>query len=91
MVAPEDLSHVMSSIRDNKNRVYLRKEVEKVRAKLNPHPANQKTMNVPRDNGQEVPGMQHKYRETVLFFPAEGRSNCTRVHILILRMHERLL
>lgn len=73
MVANEDLNRVMNIIRDSKSRVFLRKEVEKVRAKLNPHPANQKTMNVPRDNGQEVPGMQHKYRETVLFFPAEGQ------------------
>lgn len=72
MVANGDLNHVMNIIRDSKSRVFLRKEVEKVRVKLNPHPANQKTMNVPRDSGQEVPGMQHKYRETVLFFPAEG-------------------
>ena len=72
MVAPEDLDHVMNVIKNNKSRVVLQKEVEKIRAKMNPHPANQKTMNVPRDNGKEVPGIQHKYRETVLFFPAEG-------------------
>ncbi|GAB7355315.1 hypothetical protein MBLNU459_g5848t2 [Dothideomycetes sp. NU459] len=40
---------------------------------MNPHPANQKTENVPRLDGKELPGMQHKYRETVLFFPSEGQ------------------
>lgn len=73
MVAADDLSNVMNAIRDNKSRVFVRKEVEKIRASMNPHPANQKTMNVPRDSGEELPGMQHKYRETVLFFPAEGK------------------
>lgn len=73
MVAPKDLRHVMNVIKDNESRVSLQKEVEKIRATMNPHPANQKTMNVPRDNGKEVPGIQHKYRETVLFFPAEGK------------------
>ena len=73
MVAQEDLNYVMNVIRDNKSRVFLQKEVEKIRNTMNPHPANQKTMNVPRENGEEVPGIQHKYRETVLFFPAEGQ------------------
>ncbi|XP_067024708.1 putative L-lysine 2,3-aminomutase aq_1632 [Acropora muricata] len=73
MIDEKDLNHVMNCIRNNKDRVHLRKEVEKIRAKLNPHPANQKTMNVPRYDGQEMDGMQHKYRETVLFFPAEGQ------------------
>ena len=76
MLAQEDLNHVINIVRNTKDRVYLRKEVEKIRAKLNPHPANQKTMNVPRDDDQEMPGMQHKYRQTVLFFPAEGNLFC---------------
>ena len=76
MLAQEDLNHVINIVRNTKDRVYLRKEVKKIRAKLNPHPVNQKTMNVPRDDDQEMPGMQHKYRETVLFFPAEGNLFC---------------
>jgi len=75
MIDEKDLNHVMNCIRNNKDRVHLRKKVEKIRAKLNPHPANQKTMNVPRYDGQEMDGIQHKYRETVLFFPAEATSN----------------
>ncbi len=45
----------------------------KIRYELNPHPAGQK-FNVPNINGIELPGMQHKYRETVLFFPSQGQT-----------------
>ena len=36
---------------------------------LNPHPAGQKELNVPHLGEDVMPGVQHKYRETVLFFP----------------------
>ncbi len=41
---------------------------------LNPHPAGQLTHNVPALAGRRLPGLQHKYRETVLFFPAQGQT-----------------
>ena len=53
---------------------------KKIRNKMNPHPAGQKALNVPRVNGEDIPGMQHKYRETALFFPTEAQychSYCT--------------
>lgn len=54
---------------------------KRIQAKLNPHPAGQKELNVPRTaEGLPVEGMQHKYRETVLFFPLAGQtchSYCT--------------
>ncbi|MFC1575681.1 KamA family radical SAM protein, partial [Gemmatimonadota bacterium] len=31
-------------------------------------------LNVPRLDGKPLPGLQHKYRETVLFFPTAGQS-----------------
>ena len=58
----------------------MRDEMEKIRNKMNPHPAGQKALNVPRVNGEDIPGMQHKYRETALFFPTEAQychSYCT--------------
>ena len=64
----------------------VRRAADKVRAKMNPHPAKQKEMNVPNhfdEQTQEAEferGMQHKYRETVLFFPSEAQychSYCT--------------
>ncbi|HID85438.1 MAG TPA: 4Fe-4S cluster-binding domain-containing protein, partial [Anaerolineales bacterium] len=42
--------------------------------KLNPHPAGQMTHNVPELDGEKLSGVQHKYRETVLFFPAQGQT-----------------
>jgi len=41
---------------------------------LNPHPAGQMDMNVPVENGKAFTGMQHKYKETVLFFPSHGQT-----------------
>ena len=45
-----------------------------IRRELNPHPAGQMEQNIPEINGHKLPGMQHKYRETVLFFPARGQT-----------------
>ncbi|MFI9433387.1 MULTISPECIES: KamA family radical SAM protein [Streptosporangium] len=45
-----------------------------VRMRLNPHPAGQLDLNVPRIGQEPVPGMQHKYPETVLFFPKQGQT-----------------
>ena len=84
MVSPDDLHNILNAMRDNKSRVSLRKKVEKIRTSMNPHPANQKTMNVPRENGEELPGMQHKYRETVLFFPAEGISLLSNINLVVI-------
>lgn len=46
-----------------------------IRSRLNPHPAGQRELNVPRNQeGLPIPGLQHKYRETVLFFPSQGQT-----------------
>jgi len=52
----------------------LKAEINRVRYELNPHPAGQMTHNVPKLDGRPVEGMQHKYRETVLFFPSHGQT-----------------
>lgn len=46
----------------------------RIQETLNPHPAGQMELNVPRLDGKPVPGMQHKYRETALFFPQQGQT-----------------
>ncbi|MBK1629562.1 lysine 2,3-aminomutase [Thiohalocapsa halophila] len=49
--------------------------VARIREELNPHPAGQRELNTPRlPNGDVVTGLQHKYRETVLFFPSQGQT-----------------
>ncbi|RDL36179.1 Uncharacterized protein BP5553_06791 [Venustampulla echinocandica] len=79
MLLPEQLDRVRSS-RTRLSPPQRQKLAEEIRATLNPHPAGQKEENVPMLDGISVEGMQHKYRETVLFFPMEGQfchSFCT--------------
>lgn len=45
-----------------------------IRRELNPHPEGQLQHNVPCMDDQPVPGVQHKYRETVLVFPSVGQT-----------------
>ncbi len=47
---------------------------DEIRRELNPHPAGQLDHNVPQMDGEKIFGMQHKYRETVLFFPGQGQT-----------------
>ena len=51
----------------------LNATANRIRMELNPHPAGQ-VHNVPTIDGIELPGVQHKYRETVLFFPSQGQT-----------------
>ncbi len=48
--------------------------VRQIRQRMNPHPAGQMTHNVPRVNDAPLRGLQHKYKETVLFFPSAGQT-----------------
>jgi L-lysine 2,3-aminomutase len=45
-----------------------------VRTRLNPHPAGQLAFNVPEFAEEPLPGVQHKYPETVLIFPKQGQT-----------------
>ncbi len=51
----------------------IQEEVTKIRLKLNPNPAGQEN-NVPVFEGKRLNGVQHKYRETMLFFPSQGQT-----------------
>lgn len=66
----EELSDPQSS------RVRLRDVAETIRGTLNAHPAHQREENVPTLDGKPVSGLQHKYQETVLFFPTEVIVDC---------------
>ena len=45
-----------------------------VRMRLNPHPAGQLALNIPDLDDEPLPGVQHKYLETVLVFPRQGQT-----------------
>lgn len=81
MLAAEHFERIAALMRRDAGRGELDAAIAAVRAELNPHPADQMEMNMPRDeDGNRLDGMQHKYRETVLFFPSQGQtchSYCT--------------
>ena len=52
----------------------IQRAVHSIRLKMNPHPAGQADLNVPCLDGRPLPGLQHKYRETVLYFPRRGQT-----------------
>jgi L-lysine 2,3-aminomutase len=71
MLSQIDLQKITDMMYYGASKVAIRAAAEDIRRDMNPHPANQKTENVPQSDGIKMSGMQHKYRETVLFFPSE--------------------
>ncbi|MFW5662660.1 MAG: KamA family radical SAM protein [Bacteroidota bacterium] len=67
----EEMSEVMKSGADKKT---INETALKIRNDLNPHPAGQADYNVPVHCGEKLGGVQHKYNETVLFFPRQGQT-----------------
>ena len=51
----------------------LAKKIQQIRLSLNPNPAGQEH-NVPYLGEIRLKGIQHKYPETVLFFPSQGQT-----------------
>jgi KamA family protein len=75
MLHPEDYDGVADLIRRKAPQAEVDRKVHQVRCALNPHPAGQREFNIPRlPSGELIPGLQHKYRETVLFFPSQGQT-----------------
>ncbi|MEU6238040.1 lysine 2,3-aminomutase [Kitasatospora sp. NPDC047058] len=74
MLPPEIFDRISRLIEDGAPRERLAEAVAAARRALNPHPGGQLEENVPELDGRPVPGLQHKYRETVLLFPAQGQS-----------------
>lgn len=73
MLQPEDYDHMAEAVRSG-DKDLIHKTANEVRLKLNPHPAGQMEHNVPDLYGKSLRGMQHKYSETVLFFPSQGQT-----------------
>ena len=75
MLAEADFERMAELHRRGASREEVQALAGELRAGLNPHPAGQMELNMPRtDDGQVVDGIQHKYRETVLFFPSQGQT-----------------
>jgi L-lysine 2,3-aminomutase len=74
MLEPEDFAVIEALIRRGLRDRQLEPAIHAIHRRLNPHPAGQADLNVPMLDGARVRGIQHKYRETVLFFPAKGQT-----------------
>lgn len=73
MLDDADLARMVTLVRRG-DETQVRAAAREIQLRLNPHPAGQTDLNVPRLDGQPLRGMQHKYRETCLFFPAQGQT-----------------
>ena len=74
MLSPDDYARIERLLSTNASADAITAAANEIRLTLNPHPAGQMEHNVPLLNGKPLPGMQHKYRETVLFFPSQGQT-----------------
>lgn len=74
MLDPEAFERIASLMRAGAAARDIKLAADEIRLQMNPHPAGQLTHNVPKLDGEPVEGLQHKYRETVLYFPAQGQT-----------------
>ncbi|NUW47033.1 KamA family radical SAM protein [Nonomuraea rhodomycinica] len=74
MLPAADVARLADLLKAEAPTAELLAEANRVRARLNPHPAGQMELNVPRLDDEPVPGLQHKYPETVLIFPKQGQT-----------------
>lgn len=74
MLDGADFDTIAGLIEHDASPAELDSAVRDVQRRLNPHPAGQADMNAAYLDGVRLDGVQHKYRETVLFFPAQGQT-----------------
>lgn len=80
MLKPDDYARLRKLFLEGAARPEIEAVAREIQSGMNPHPAGQKQLNVPNLDGRPVEGIQHKYFDTVLFFPSRGQtclSYCT--------------
>nr|WP_320117849.1 lysine 2,3-aminomutase [uncultured Marinifilum sp.] len=73
MLSAQHYNRMAELIRSGASRPEITKAANQIRMELNPNPAGQ-VHNVPELNGVKLVGIQHKYQETMLFFPSQGQT-----------------
>jgi len=73
MLLKKQYNEVLHLMKSGVSEDILKNKINQIRLDLNPNPADQKS-NIPMFGGKKLDGIQHKYRETVLFFPAQGQT-----------------
>jgi len=74
MLPAEDVGRLSHLIETGASKEQINQVAHEVRMRLNPHPAGQLLLNAPSLRGRPLAGLQHKYPETVLFFPRQGQT-----------------
>ena len=75
MLRPEHYAKMESTLNSGAGKEEIARVANEIRMQLNPHPAGQMELNVPAlKDGTKLYGMQHKYKETCLFFPSQSQT-----------------
>jgi L-lysine 2,3-aminomutase len=74
MLPADDIDRLSRLLARSAPEPELRAAVRDIRMRLNPHPAGQLALNIPAMGDEPLPGVQHKYPETVLIFPKQGQT-----------------
>lgn len=75
MLLPHHYEKMASTLKEGADRKKIQEVANEIRLQLNPHPAGQMELNVPTlKDGTKLYGMQHKYKETCLFFPSQSQT-----------------
>ncbi len=73
MLSEDRYKRMSEALKSGKDKKEIIKICNDIRLELNPDPAGQSS-NVPVFNGIKLTGVQHKYHETMLFFPSQGQT-----------------
>jgi len=75
MLKQKHFEKMASVLKKKPEKKEINEVANEIRMQLNPHPAGQLELNVPTlKDGTKLYGMQHKYKETCLFFPSQGQT-----------------
>jgi KamA family protein len=74
MLPEADITHIAQLLARGAPQPEVLAAAHAVRTRLNPHPAGQLAFNIPALADEPLPGVQHKYPETVLVFPKQGQT-----------------
>ncbi len=80
MLSSEHFNKMADAIRAGEDDATIKQIAGEIRESLNPNPAGQMDHNVPMHKGERLHGIQHKYEQTMLFFPQPGQmchAHCT--------------
>jgi KamA family protein len=74
MLSVDELRTVTELLREDAGPARMHEGVSRIRAGMNAHPSGQMDDNVPTWRGRPLSGVQHKYQESLLYFPRQGQT-----------------